>query len=101
MPRSEPIMIRMLSANGALLLMLTVHARADEFDVVVYGGTPAGIASAIGAARLERRVVLVEYHDHIGGMTASGLGRSDIENRAMIGGLFKEFVQRVRAHYAT
>lgn len=73
---------------------------ADEsFDVVVYGGTPGGIAAAISAARMGRSVALVEYHEHIGGMSASGLGKSDIENRAMIGGLFAEFTKRVHRHY--
>jgi hypothetical protein len=32
-------------------------------------------------------------------MTTSGLGKSDIENRAMIGGIFKEFVSGVHEHY--
>ncbi len=74
-------------------------AAEKRFDVVVYGGTPGGIASAVSAARLGRSVALVEYHDHIGGMATSGLGKSDIEKRAMIGGLFKDFVARVLAHY--
>lgn len=74
-------------------------AAESRFDVVVYGGTPGGITSAISAARLGHRVALVEYHDHIGGMISSGLGKCDIENRAMIGGLFKDFVARVLAHY--
>ncbi|MCC6796909.1 MAG: FAD-dependent oxidoreductase [Candidatus Hydrogenedentes bacterium] len=68
-------------------------------EIVVYGGTPGGIAAAIAAGRLEREVCLVEYHDHIGGMTASGLGKSDIENRAMIGGVFNEFVAEVYEYY--
>ncbi len=68
-------------------------------DIVIYGGTPSGIAAAISAARMGREVVLVEYNDHIGGMTTSGLGKSDIENRAMIGGIFKEFVAGVLKHY--
>ncbi len=74
-------------------------ASAGGFEIVVVGGTPGGIAAAITAARLGHTVALVEYNNHIGGMTTSGLGKSDIENRAMIGGLFKEFVQRVHAHY--
>lgn len=68
-------------------------------DVVIYGGTPGGISAAISAARLGREVTLVEYNDHLGGMTTSGLGKSDIENRAMIGGIFKEFVAGVLEHY--
>jgi hypothetical protein len=74
-------------------------AEEKRFEVVVYGGTPGGIASAVSAARLGRSVALVEYHDHLGGMAASGLGKSDIENRAMIGGIFKDFVARILAYY--
>ena len=48
-------------------------------DIVIYGGTPGGIAAAISAARMDREVTLVEYNEHIGGMTTSGLGKSDIE----------------------
>lgn len=71
----------------------------DRVDVVVLGGTPGGIAAAIAAARLGCQVVLVEEHAHLGGMAASGLGKSDIENRAMIKGIFKEFIGRVKDHY--
>jgi hypothetical protein len=83
------------SALLGILLAATIHAE----DVVVYGGTPGGIAAALAAARLGRSVALVEYHDHLGGMMTSGLGKSDVENRAMIGGLFIECVQRVKQHY--
>ncbi len=70
-------------------------------DIVIYGGTPGGIASAIAAARMGSEVTLVEYHDHIGGMTTSGLGKSDIENREKIGGIFKEFIAGVQQYYVT
>jgi len=70
-----------------------------KFDVVVYGATPGGLGAAIAAARLGRQVAVVEYHNHIGGMAASGLGKSDIETREAIGGLFREFVTKVREHY--
>jgi hypothetical protein len=33
-------------------------------------------------------------------MSASGLGKSDTENREMTGGIFAEFIQRVRTYYA-
>ena len=72
---------------------------ADQADVLIIGGTPGGIASAVAAARAGRTVIVIEYHEHIGGMMTSGLGKSDVENRAMIGGLFKEFIHRVLTHY--
>src|SRR4051812_17230382 len=73
----------------------------DTCDVVVIGGTPGGIATAVTAARLGRRVTLVEYHRHLGAISSSGLGKSDIENRAVIQGFFREFVDRVKQHYQT
>ena len=51
------------------------------------------------AARLGHSVLLIEYQRHIGGMAASGLGKSDIEHRELIGGLFREFTERVRDAY--
>lgn len=70
-----------------------------KFDVVVYGGTPAGIAAAVAAARMGRRVALIDTHAHFGGMAASGLGKSDVEKKQYIGGIFAEYVRGVREHY--
>jgi hypothetical protein len=70
-----------------------------QFDVIVVGGTPSGIAAALSAGRAGRKVLLIESHKHIGGMSASGLGKSDVEKRQLIGGLFREFTDRVRRHY--
>lgn len=77
----------------------SVSAGDDATDITVVGGTPGGIMAAIAAARAGARVTLTEYHGHIGGMSTSGLGKSDIENKDAIAGLFKEFVQRVRKYY--
>ena len=63
------------------------------------GGTPAGIMAAIAAARMGSKVILTEYHSHLGGMTTSGLGKSDIENKEAIAGLFKEFTEKVLQYY--
>src|SRR5262249_50235500 len=82
-----------------LLPFSGLQLSAATYDVVVYGGTPGGIATAVTAARLGHTVALLEYHRHIGGMSARGLGKSDIEPPAAIGGLFLEFVGRVRKYY--
>ena len=76
-----------------------VHAGQEPVDVVVLGGTPGGIAAAVAAARLGHSVLLIEYQRHIGGMAASGLSKSDVEHRELIGGLFREFTERVLAAY--
>lgn len=69
--------------------------------MVVVGATPGGIATSITAARLGRSVALVEYHHHVGGMSASGLGKSDIHTRSAVAGLFTEFTDRVLADYVS
>lgn len=78
-----------------------MQATNGRFDLVIYGGTPAGIAAAVAGARMGRSVALVERHPHIGGMAASGLGKSDVERPEYIGGLFAEFVGRILKHYTT
>lgn len=70
-----------------------------RYEIVVYGGTPGGIAAAITAARLGRSVLLIEPQLHLGGMTTSGLGKSDVEQKEYIGGLFKEFTQKIYDYY--
>ncbi len=45
-------------------------------------------------------VVLVEPSRHIGGLTSGGLGMTDSGNKAAIGGLSRQFYQRVKAHYS-
>src|SRR5580704_5956407 len=82
-----------------LFALVSFAAAAESADVIVYGGTPGGIAAAIAAGRMGHSVDLIEYHQHLGGMAASGLGKSDIETREAIGGLFREFVGRVRHYY--
>ena len=44
-----------------------------EADVVVVGGGPGGIGSAISAARSGARTVLIERYGHLGGMATGGL----------------------------
>lgn len=80
--------------------MAAQDADNNAYDLVVIGGTPGGIATAVTAARLGLKVALTEYHGHLGAMSASGLGKSDIEHRPMIQGIFREFVDRVKQHYA-
>jgi len=72
-----------------------------QFDVVVYGGTAAGVIAAVQAKRMGKTVVIVGPDTHLGGMSASGLGFTDTGNKAVIGGLAREFYHRVWRHYET
>lgn len=86
----------------ALLLLAAIRvcaAELTEADIVVYGGTAGGVAAAVQAARAGKRVVLLEFGAHLGGMTSGGLGQTDIGNKAAIGGISREFYRRVGKHY--
>jgi len=69
--------------------------RVIKADVAVYGGTPAGVAAAVQAARLGRQVVLLSFNRHVGGMTSGGLTATDVGEQASIGGFANEFYSRV------
>ncbi|CAG5004511.1 Thiamine thiazole synthase [Dyadobacter sp. CECT 9275] len=93
-----------LGALGTLVSTVDLAActnavTEDSADVVVVGGSPAGIMAAIAAARSGAKVILVEYHNHIGGLSTSGLGKSDIENKDAIIGLFREFTENILRYY--
>jgi hypothetical protein len=71
-------------------------------DVCVYGGTSGGAIAAVAAARLGKNVSLVMFNNHVGGMTSSGLGVSDVGSFPnSIGGFAAEFYSRVGAAYGT
>jgi len=71
----------------------------ERYDIVVYGGTSAGIMAAVQAARMGMRVVVIEPGVRIGGLTASGLGATDAGDPAAIGGLARQFYERVGRYY--
>lgn len=73
--------------------------KTQEFDIVVYGGTSGGVTAAIQASRMGKTVVLLEPKNQIGGLTISGLGFTDTGDKRVIGGLAREFYQRVKQHY--
>ena len=70
-----------------------------EADICVYGGNSGGVIAAIAAKRKGLSVVLLEPSRHLGGLTAGGLGLTDIGNKFAIGGLSREFYRRVGRHY--
>jgi hypothetical protein len=83
-----------------LLAAMTV-AGAEEFDVVVYGGTAGGVMAAVTAAREGLRVVLLEPGRHVGGMFTGGLSRTDYGKKEVIGGYAREVYWRLGNHYET
>lgn len=88
-----------------LLLASLVSAQTHQADVVIYGGTSAGVIAGIQAAKLGKKVIIVEAGQHIGGMAVEGLGGTDIDNQKEIrnspavGGLAREFYRRISLKY--
>jgi len=72
-----------------------------DADLVVYGGTSAGVMAAVQASRMGKSVVIVCPDRHLGGLSSGGLGFTDTGNKAVIGGLAREFYHRVWKHYDT
>ncbi|HEY9126425.1 MAG TPA: FAD-dependent oxidoreductase [Acidobacteriaceae bacterium] len=74
-------------------------AQPRRFDVVVYGATASGVIAAVAAAREGMKVALVGVDKHLGGMVAGGLSSSDRGKDYVIGGMAREFFERVGKHY--
>ncbi len=78
---------------------LGAQEASSTYDVVVYGGTSAGVVAAVQAARLGKSVVLVAPETHLGGLTSGGLGWTDTGRKEVVGGISREFYQRLKRHY--
>lgn len=75
---------------------------ADEVEVLVVGGGPAGITAAVAAARVGARTMLVERYGYLGGLATGGLvlwmdGLFDEHGQRCIGGVHWESLERARA----
>lgn len=82
-----------------LLFLLRCTTLSTDYDIVIYGGTSAGISAALQSSRMGLSVILIEPGDRIGGLTTGGLGQTDIGNKQAIGGIAREFYQNVKKHY--
>ncbi len=96
--------LMLLNKRSLALALLTVGgtlqaAEALETDICIYGGTSAGVAAAVQAARMGKSVVIVCPDKHLGGLSSGGLGFTDTGNKAVIGGLAREFYHRVWKRY--
>ncbi|MBB6327800.1 hypothetical protein FHS59_003443 [Algoriphagus iocasae] len=72
----------------------------DIKDLIVYGGTSGAVIAAIQAKKMGKSVVLVSPDTHLGGLTSGGLGWTDTGKKEVIGGLSREFYQRVYDKYS-
>jgi hypothetical protein len=83
----------------ALAAALVSGAQSVVYDVVIYGGTSAGVMAAVQAKKMGKSVLLVGPDRHLGGLSSGGLGFTDTGNKAVIGGLSRDFYHRIWKHY--
>ena len=83
------------------IISTTKPIQANEYDVVVIGGTPAGVAAAIAAARADKTVIVIEQAPVLGGVLSSGVLRLDDKYVESNSGVMEEFRQRVKAYHRT
>ncbi|NDV80698.1 FAD-dependent oxidoreductase [Bacteroides sp. 51] len=91
-------MKRVIIILYVILSCFTSYA-GERYDVVIVGGTPGGIMTAISAAREGKKILLLERTAYIGGLPANGLGATDLATRGATTGLFQEFLDRNLKHY--
>ncbi len=72
---------------------------SEAFDVVIYGGTSAGVISAVQAKKMGKSVIIIGPDKHLGGLTSSGLGMTDSGRKEVIGGLALDFYHRIWKEY--
>ncbi|WP_372935685.1 FAD-dependent oxidoreductase [Mariniphaga sediminis] len=99
----------MYSLKNFLIFILTIIAlsfmqfdaqsQIKDYDIVIYGGTSAGIVAAIQSSRMGKSVVIIEPTSRLGGLTTGGLGATDIGNKQAIGGISREFYQNIKRYY--
>jgi len=83
-----------------IFLMVGCNVTSEQkYDIVVYGGTSAGVIAAVKASRMGKSVVLIEPGKHLGGLSSGGLGATDIGNKKAIGGMAREFYQHIYSYY--
>jgi hypothetical protein len=71
----------------------------QTYDLVIYGGTSAGVIAAYTARKMGKTVILIEPGRNLGGMSSGGLGYTDIGNKYAVTGISRDFYRRIGQHY--
>ncbi len=84
-----------------LLVSLAAHSDSPPLSSMLSSTAepPPCVTAAVQVSRMGKTVVLLEPKRQIGGLTISGLGFTDTGDKRVIGGLAREFYQRVKKHY--
>lgn len=86
-------------SHALAVASVTAAPKEENADIVVYGGTPSGIAAVCEASAQGRSVILIVPEKFLGGMMTGGLGASDKGVTWTVGGLARAFFEDVNKHY--
>lgn len=92
----------MKHAFFSLLVLVLVGFRgmsSPHYDIIIYGGSSAGISAAIQSSRAGKSVLVIEQSNRIGGLTTGGLGATDIGSKQSVGGISLEFYKNIKKYY--
>ncbi len=89
----------LITITSFLIQFPSIAQQTTQVDICIYGGNAAGVIAAYTAQKLGSKVLLVEPGSNLGGLTAGGLGNTDIGNKYAITGLARDFYRRIGAHY--
>ena len=68
---------------------LVAEPKTYDFDVVIYGASPAAVSAACQAKKMGKSVGIFVFRRHVGGMSSSGLSDVDYGKKESIGGMAK------------
>ncbi len=79
-----------------------VGAGSVTADLIVYGATAQGCMAAYEAARQGKTVAIVGgwRECSVGGMSANGLGATDLDSHSALGGLPRVLMTRINSYYS-
>lgn len=99
MQKKFVLFVASLFIATAIIAPKTQASDEGAYDVVIYGGTCAAVTSAVQVKKMGKTVVVVSPDKHLGGLSSGGLGATDSGNRAVVGGLSREFYHRLWVYY--
>ncbi|MDF1740232.1 MAG: FAD-dependent oxidoreductase [Verrucomicrobiales bacterium] len=91
--------LRSFLALCLVVMPLSGQAEEETHDIVIYGGTCAAVIAAVQAKEMGKSVIIVSPDKRLGGLSSGGLGWTDTGNKAVIGGLARDFYHRVWKEY--
>lgn len=93
------LMIKHFPILAIVICLASCQPSSIQYDIIIYGGTSAGVIAAYSAKMEGKSVLLIEPKLHLGGLSSSGLGETDIGNKYAVTGLSRNFYRRLGDHY--